>query len=164
MKRIFKDRRFHVSHLEHLESLNGLLLASFRSRGIAFLTDLFFILIIVLLISLPAAISDYNKGSNEDLLLSIDLFISLKGILALILYFGSLTYLWKGQTLGKRLMKIRVISLKSKKITLWQSIERSMGYATSSLEAGFGFFQAAWSENSQTTHDKLAETIVIKSR
>ena len=162
MKRKSKNRKFHVSHLEHLRSLNGTPLASFRSRGIAFTIDIFIILIIVLLVSLPAAISDYRTGINENMIVTFDLFLSLKGIFSLILYFGSLTYLWNGQTLGKRLLKIRVISLKSDKLTIWQSLERSMGYATSSFEAGFGFIQVAWSENSQATHDKLAETAVIK--
>ena len=128
----------------------------------AFILDLFIILVFVILVGLPAVISNYNADSNEDLVLSYNLFLNLKGIIVMILYFRFLTYFRRGQTLGKRLLKIRVISLKSKELTLWQSIERSLGYGTSALEAGFGFFQALWSENSQTVHDRLAETVVIR--
>ncbi|MCX6239496.1 MAG: hypothetical protein NTY07_18415 [Bacteroidia bacterium] len=54
--------------------------------------------------------------------------------------------------------------LKSDKLTLWQSLERSLGYGPSTLEAGFGFFQAAFHENRQAVHDWIAETVVIKTQ
>ena len=161
-RRKSRNKNFHVSHLDHLHSLKGIPLASFKSRGIAFILDVSVILVIVVLVGLPGAISDYRQGITESVVLTFNPFHNLKGIITLALYFGSLTYFWRGQTLGKRLLSIRVLSLKSDKLTIWQSIERSLGYGTSALEAGFGFFQAAWSENSQATHDRLAETVVVK--
>ncbi len=78
-----------------------------------------------------------------------------------VLYFGTLTYFGHGQTPGKRLLRIRVVSLVHDHITLWQSIERALGYGASALELGFGFLQYFIHPNAQTVHDRIAETIVI---
>jgi uncharacterized RDD family membrane protein YckC len=59
---------------------------------------------------------------------------------------------------------IRVVSLVHHEISLWQSIERALGYAASSLEAGFGFLQYFTHPNCQTIHDRIAETIVDLDR
>jgi uncharacterized RDD family membrane protein YckC len=83
-------------------------------------------------------------------------------ILSLPLYFGLWTYFGHGQTLGKTLMKIRVISLVHEHLTLWHSIERSLGYGASILEGGFGFIPYSIHPNRQTVHDRIAETIVIE--
>jgi uncharacterized RDD family membrane protein YckC len=83
-------------------------------------------------------------------------------LLSLPLYFGLWTYFGHGQTLGKKLMKIRVISLVHEHLTLWHSIERSLGYGASILEGGFGFLQFFIHPNRQTVHDRIAETIVVR--
>ena len=59
----------------------------------------------------------------------------------IVIYFGVLTYFGRGQSPGKRLFRIRVVSLVSDRLTLWHSIERALGYGASALEAGFGFIQ-----------------------
>ncbi|MBK8884612.1 MAG: RDD family protein [Bacteroidales bacterium] len=79
-----------------------------------------------------------------------------------VLYFGLITYLYNGYTLGKRIFKIRIVSTTHNHLTLWHSIERSIGYYASSLEFGFGFLQYFIDYNRRTVHDRIAETIVIK--
>ncbi len=82
-------------------------------------------------------------------------------LLSLPIYFGLWTYFGHGQTLGKKLMRIRIVSLTHDHLTLWHSIERSLGYGASILEGGFGFLQYFIHPNRQTVHDRIAETIVI---
>jgi uncharacterized RDD family membrane protein YckC len=79
-----------------------------------------------------------------------------------VLYFTILFYFWKGRTIGKYLLRIRVLSLYHEHIGLWHCIERSLGYFASALEFGFGYIQAIWNPNRMTLHDKIGETIVIK--
>jgi uncharacterized RDD family membrane protein YckC len=79
-----------------------------------------------------------------------------------ILYFALSFYLWKGQTIGKYFLKIKVLSLYHEHLGLWHCIERSLGYFASVLEFGFGFIQAFWNPNRMTLHDKIGETIVIE--
>lgn len=79
-----------------------------------------------------------------------------------VLYFGLMVWATNGRTVGKKLMKIRIVSLTQERITLWQSCERALGYSASALEAGFGFFQFFINPNRCCVHDRIAETIVIE--
>lgn len=79
-----------------------------------------------------------------------------------IAYFSLFTWKWGGQTPGKRIMGIRAVKLSNTPMTLWNSMERVSGYASSASLLLLGFFQYFWDRNHQTTHDKIAETIVIE--
>ena len=81
-----------------------------------------------------------------------------------ILYFGILLWKGKGQTPGKRIMKIRVVSLMHRHITFWHSVERALGYGTAGLELGFGFVQFFIHPYRRCAQDRLAETIVVTER
>ena len=83
-------------------------------------------------------------------------------VLWLVLYFGLCVWKTNGLTLGKRLLGIRVVSLMHERMTLWQSVERALGYGASALEAGFGFLQYYLYPNHQCAHDRMAETIVVQ--
>jgi len=156
--------KFHVSHLDRLRSLDGFPLAGFRTRSMAFGIDLMVIAIMLF----PAILKVAGAATETDLQtgfhLSFESLDDLFGAAITLTYFSLLTFMFNGQTIGKRMMKIRVISLKSEKLTLWQSFERSLGYGASALEAGFGFFQAIFYANKQAVHDRIAETAVIKVR
>jgi len=80
------------------------------------------------------------------------------------LFFAASLYLGKGRTIGKRIMRIRVLSLVHDRVSLWHSVERALGYGASALEAGFGFLQYFIHPNRRTVHDRIAETIVVKER
>ncbi|SDL36351.1 RDD family protein [Catalinimonas alkaloidigena] len=83
------------------------------------------------------------------------------GFLGGFLYFSILTYKWQGQTIGKRLFKLRVVKLNGKPLTFWQSVERFTGYSASAFLL-MGYFQYFWDHAHQTTHDKIAETVVVQ--
>ncbi len=164
---LLQDRRkrnelFHVSHLERLRTLHGTPLAGFRRRSFAFGIDLAVIAILVFPTLLKVTGADGTTELEANFHLTFESLDDVLGAAITLAYFSLSTFIFKGQTLGKRVMKIRVISLKSEKLTLWQSFERSLGYGASALEAGFGFLQAAWYSNKQAVHDRIAETAVIK--
>lgn len=153
---------FHVSHLDRLRTLHGTPLAGFRRRSVALGIDLAVIAILVFPSLLKVAGADGSTELEANFHLSFESLDDVLGAAITLAYFTLSTYIFNGQTLGKRVMKIRVISLKSEKLTLWQSFERSLGYGASALEAGFGFIQAAWYSNKQAVHDRIAETAVVK--
>jgi len=78
------------------------------------------------------------------------------------LYFSFFTWQWKGQTPGKKLLKIKVVKLNVKTLSFGASLERATGYTASATLLLYGFFQYFWDRNRQTTHDKISETIVIE--
>jgi uncharacterized RDD family membrane protein YckC len=81
-----------------------------------------------------------------------------------ILYFGILLWQGNGRTPGKRLLKIRVVSLVHTHITFWHAVERALGYGAAALEGGFGFVQFFIHPYRRCAQDRLAETIVVTER
>lgn len=77
------------------------------------------------------------------------------------LYFSVLTSIWKGQTLGKRLMKIKVIQLDGTPLSVWDSFGRYGGYGAGLATGFMGFLQIYWDPNRQCIHDKISSTVVI---
>lgn len=155
---ISRRKNYQPESIERINSLKDVPFASFSARSIAFIIDFIIVVILLLAVELPSIVSDAAKGVNSRY--EINPFHGWS-ILAFVFYSGLLTYFFKGQTLGKMIMKIKVISLTHEHISLWHSIERSLGYGASALEGGFGFIQYFTHPNHQTVHDRIAETIVI---
>lgn len=69
-----------------------------------------------------------------------------------------------GQTPGKRIMRIKVMRLNGKALSLWYSFERTGGYAAGLATGLLGFLQLYWDRNRQGIHDKIAGTVVVDLR
>lgn len=79
------------------------------------------------------------------------------------IYFAVLLPWWKGQTLGKRLLGVRVLRLDGEPITWWLAFERAGGYAAGVATGLLGFAQVYWDPNRQGIHDKIAGTVVVRT-
>ncbi len=162
VRRANDDLRLYDPHeTARMESLAGIPLASFRARALAFLLDLFFLLL--LYVPAMTLIQWVGTGRNSNIHLDIHFdFHNYSSLIFAELYFGLLLYFGKGQTPGKRVVGIRVVSLGHEGITLWQATERALGYGASMLEGGFGFIQYFIHRNHRCVHDRIAETIVVQ--
>lgn len=78
------------------------------------------------------------------------------------LYFSAFLAWGKGQTPGKRFLRIRVVRLDARPITLWGAFERYGGYAAGFATGLLGFAQVFWDANRQAIHDKITGTVVIR--
>jgi hypothetical protein len=78
------------------------------------------------------------------------------------LYFSAFLAWGKGQTPGKRLLRLRVVRLDRKPITLWVAFERYGGYAAGFATGLLGFAQVFWDANRQAIHDRISGTVVIR--
>jgi len=77
-----------------------------------------------------------------------------------IIYF-TVFHAWKGQTLGKMLMGIKVVSTGDEFISLGAAFLRWAGYMISAIPLGAGFLWAAVDKDHCAWHDRLARTKVI---
>ena len=77
------------------------------------------------------------------------------------LYMTVILSWWKGQTVGKRAMRIRVVRLDGGPITWWVAFERVGGYAAGFATGLLGFAQVWWDANRQTIHDRIVGTVVV---
>jgi len=144
------------------ESLAGVPLAPFGRRFAAFYIDFFFIILTYAPVewALQFLLLTWQH-QKIDIHIDFD-FHELGNVIWMALYYGLFVWKTNGLTPGKRLMRIRVVSLTHARITLWQSIERALGYGASILEGGFGFLQYFLYPNHVCVHDRIAETIVVR--
>jgi uncharacterized RDD family membrane protein YckC len=193
-------RNFSARETEWLLELDGIELASFHQRALAFLIDWMIVGIVfsAFAIAVAAGIFAYmhRQGkSMEDITHMVTASedgdkadITVHGrskvmtyhmdehsktgeaikvvfdVLVPVLYFGILLWKGKGRTPGKRILRIRVVSLMHRHITFWHSVERALGYGAAALEGGFGFVQFFIHPYRRCAQDRLAETIVVTER
>ena len=143
-------------------ALEGVELASFGRRAAALAIDMLAVILLFVVLAIPLAI--YAKTHQIEAHFSFDPFENWYSTLLPVVYCGLSVWLTNGRTLGKWLTGIRIVSLAHERMSLWHSVERSLGYGASLLEAGSGFFQYAIHPNKQTVHDRIAETIVVRVR
>lgn len=151
-----------------MRTLDGTSLADFRQRAIAFVIDSVLAIGLLLLAIAVYAVCRwlFEAGGRSGYLVHFRLESEVAKfvieVLVPVLYFGLTTWLWEGRTVGKRLMRIRVVSLVHDRISLWHSVERALGYGAAALEFGFGFVQFFIHPNRRCAQDRLAETIVVQ--
>ncbi len=81
-----------------------------------------------------------------------------------IVYFSLLPAWWGGQTVGKKLLRLQIVELTGKPMTVMRCLKRYGGYAAGMATGGLGFVQMLWEPNRQALHDKAAHTAVIDLR
>ncbi|HEV2249085.1 MAG TPA: RDD family protein [Candidatus Limnocylindria bacterium] len=76
-------------------------------------------------------------------------------------------YFWSsyghGQTVGDRIMKIRVIKTDGSELSLTEAFIRYVGLVLSFLVVFIGVIWVAFDANKQGWHDKIANTYVVKA-
>lgn len=154
---------FHAHETERLRALAGTPLAGFPARAGAFVVDFavsFAVFVTGAILLLPR-VQRLGWLPLHDMKLQFN-FANWYSLVFLVLYFGIATFLGAGQTPGKRLFRIRVVSTVHARLSFWHCLERALGYGASALEFGFGFLQFFIDPNRRTVHDRIAETIVVR--
>jgi uncharacterized RDD family membrane protein YckC len=147
--------------------LEGLPLASFSRRAVAFFIDMAIASVIYIAGALPIAVIAIKRGwLHDNYRITFDPFHHEEwpSLIWMVLFVSVSNYVGNGATIGKKLLRIRAVSLVHHRLSLWHSVERALGYGASALEAFFGFFQYFIDPNRQTVHDRIAKTIVVSER
>ncbi|MGA7408885.1 MAG: RDD family protein [Bryobacteraceae bacterium] len=151
-----------------MRELDGTQLATFTARAVALALD--FLLAAALFMGVLVAmarIADAIPSLHQDkrhMEIELNFFHNWYSVVYLVIFFFLSLYWGKRQTLGKRLMSIRVVSTVHHDLSLWHCVERALGYGASALELGFGFLQYFIHPNRRTVHDRIAETIAVKEK
>lgn len=77
------------------------------------------------------------------------------------LYYSVLSAWWGGHTIGKKILRVKVVKLDGTLPNLWESFGRYGGYTAGFATGLLGFLQIFWDPNRQTIQDKIAETLVL---
>lgn len=146
----------------------GLYKAGIVRRYVAVVVDsLIFIPVQVVIYIIIFAVSGSSpqSSSQADLLGALLRLGLLMFLQPLIFLAYNIFFTWKyGATLGKKWLKVKVISVSGQPLTLGQVIIReTIGKFLSGLVINLGYLWAIWDKNRQTWHDKLGKTYVVTS-
>lgn len=134
--------------------INSLALATNRSRAVAFVIDD----ILITLVAIVVLWDNLAGLQNEAMIVLVQ--ENLYKIIFIKFVYHALFVWYYGATIGKIIMKIRVIDFKTyKNITLLKSVTRSVGRVISEFYFYIGFTIAFFTASRQTFHDKLIITI-----
>ena len=145
----------------------------FWKRAVAIIIDLVFLDIATKISLLPLERTiDFEDFHPADLLVRIDTLQVKVFLLYVVLYlcaglFFSLVYFTyfhgvTGQTIGKRLLKIKAIQTSGEPVNFKIALIRWGGYFISGGVMYYGFLWVLFDKNKQGWHDKIAGTYVVK--
>jgi uncharacterized RDD family membrane protein YckC len=98
-----------------------------------------------------------------------DRFVLILVVYLILIFVWSIGYyvcFWSagGQTPGKMILGIRVISTSGEIISLPRALLRYFGYIVSSFIIYLGFLWVIWDKDKQGWHDKIAGTYVVRTK
>lgn len=137
--------------------------AGFFSRLAAFLLDSMLVAIGLLVVKVPAWFLQLSLGDValfKPVLFRFTVFDIFYYLLT-IAYFVLMTY-FCGATVGKYLMKIKVVDSEGQKLSFMSVLIReSIGRYLSAFIVYIGYFMAGFDDRKQGLHDKIADTCVV---
>ncbi len=143
--------QFPQANTQPLGQQGNISYAGFWRQTGVYLIDGIILNIIVGLIRIPFSSQSSNLG--------------LTFIITIILGCSYYTFFWvkqNGQTLGGKVLGVRIIKENGSSMTIGASSLRYIGFWVSSLILGLGYFWVIWDAKKQGWHDKIAGTVVIK--
>ncbi len=135
--------------------------AGFWIRVGASLIDLALLLMITLPLTLMIYGSDRVWNSDDIILGPADFLINY----SLPFFATIILWMYKSATPGKMVLHLKVLDeATGNKLTIGQSIGRYFAYIPAMLILFIGIFWVAWDKKKQGWHDKLAKTVVVRSK
>ncbi len=140
--------------------------ASFETRLVAFILDLIvlascFALFVAFGLLQLLLRSDFGDDDPPDQAFYVfGIIILLYFVPFVPLYFVGL-WTWRGQTLGKLAMAIRVVRSDGRPVGVGAALLRLVGYLFSSLLLFAGFVMIVFDRRRRGLHDRLADTVVV---
>lgn len=136
--------------------------AGFVSRLLAFIIDVLLLVVATTLITWLLTFLSLLLPFEADLSGSALSFIT-TGLLTTGFYAGYFLFFWtlSGQTPGKMLMGIRVVTTDGQYISFGQAVRRLIGYFIAAFPLYLGFFWILFDDRRQGWQDKIAGTCVV---
>ena len=100
-------------------------------------------------------------GGNSETLKVVRIQVG-GGLILLVLYTVGF-WTWRGQTLGKIALRVRVVGVDGRPIGVGRAIVRYIGYLVSALVFLGGYLMIGLTRRKQGLHDKIAGTYVVKT-
>jgi uncharacterized RDD family membrane protein YckC len=141
--------------------------AGFVTRMISFVIDRLIVGVVALVALLSIEWLVYSFQINQWLGF-LDFSPQMWAVLGVVVYllldwtYNIGLWLLTGQTLGKRVMGVRILRTSGERISFWNALRRQIGYVISGI-LFLGYIWILFDNRRQGFHDKLAGTIVVFS-
>jgi len=134
--------------------------AGFISRLMAYTIDL--VIVVVSLVGIGWVMRTAASIFQMDFIIVSAFWIAVAGLLSFLFIGIYYIFFWSlvGQTPGKMILGIRVISVDGGPVSFWQSIRRFVGYLISFI-LYLGYLWILVDDRRQGWHDKIANTLVV---
>ncbi len=147
----------------------GLRYASFETRLVAFVLDaivLFSVLALFFVVAFLQILlrSDFGEVDPPDSAFYLAAIILLVYFFAFLPLYFVVLLAWRGQTVGKMAMDIKVVRSDGRPVGLGTAILRLIGYMLSTVLLFVGFLMIAFDGQRRAFHDRLADTLVVEPR
>ena len=137
--------------------------AGFMVRFFAYVTDMFILGILLFGFKIPALVQSFSNPGGffvRDVFFNYT-FYDVVAFIITSLYFILMTY-YCGATVGKMLLRIKVVSVEDRDLKLSEVIVREIfGKYLSALIAFIGYLMIIPDEQKRSFHDRIADTRVI---
>lgn len=153
-----EDKKMEDEKMKEMEKVG------FFPRLVAYIIDDIIVLVGIVIVSAIFGLSGYATGQvTTEAAFGVLNGIGL--IIALVWTFGYFIFFWstRGQTPGKMIMGIKIVSTDGGPVTVGKAILRLIGYAVSGIVIYLGFLWVIWDKDKQGWHDKIARTYVVKA-
>ena len=142
-------------------SIENLQLASMRSRALAYIIDDFLMTLLIMMIFWESIIAVSSDADAMMQLMKVELVMPL---IILKLIYQTFFVWYYGATIGKIIVKIRVIDADSwGRISIFSSFLRAVGRIFSEMFFYIGFLVGFFNEGRKTFHDITGKSLVINA-
>lgn len=144
-----------------MSETNDLQLASLRRRGLAFVIDDLLVTFITIVIFWDALMRASSDANSMMTLMQVELVMPL----ITLKFFYQFVFVWYyGATVGKMIMKIRVIDSEYwGRVSIISSAFRAVGRVVSEMFFYIGFAIGFFNEGRKTFHDFAGKTLVVNA-
>ncbi|MDQ7027517.1 MAG: RDD family protein [Anaerolineae bacterium] len=137
--------------------------APFLNRALAFIIDYAILIIMSFFLSILASLLT-GAANNPEAAVPFIMLWMLLTTAAYIGYYGYSFTAWQGQTIGKRMMKVRVVKRNGDALGWSDAFLRCwIGYLLSMAPIGLGFWWALVDDDKRAWHDLITDTQVVRA-
>ena len=139
--------------------------AGLQLRIVAFILDILVLISFGMLFAAGAIaflVIESDSGNPSSAAFLITVGVLLLYVFAFVPLYHVLLWSWRGQTVGKMAVRIKVQSRNGGPLSLGQSALRFLGYVVSALPIFLGLVIALFDRERRALHDILAGTVVVE--
>ena len=136
--------------------------ASFGARVLAVIIDFIILNVVLSMLNAVFLAMMLNDLNTTTMLLGVAGPMLLGGALTMLYSVWLESSVWQA-TIGKKLLRLKVVDLRGERIRFWRSFSRNAAKSCSALILGVGYLMPLWTQKRQALHDRMVGCVVVRA-